>query len=449
MPDLRLARPGDGVIALSRPPVLGTPSRLKFLESALAFILLALLGMRLEINQALTLGDVAALALSPVWLFSLRFYRWARSVMALGATALLLGFWLCGFSALDHGFDRISYFNNSVVFGGLFLSIGTILWARTLMPQWLVGVAFGAGLALGVSGTGRAAENLWKFGYAIPSIIVVLSVVGYADSRWGLNRRLVDLGLLLALALLSGASDGRSLFGLLMLAFVLVLWQLIPQGRAARRAAAKTLLAFAGMTLVIYNVGTSLLVDGYLGAEAQHRSVEQISLSGSLLLGGRPEMAATAALFQSHPWGFGVGIRPSLDDILIAKTGMAAIHYEPNNGYVENYMFGTHFELHSVLGDFWVLFGLAGMAFAVLILVLIVKWIVTSVARRRASGLVVFLCILTLWNIPFSPMYTSVPAMALAVGLVLSRKTDDSGWRSLQGGKTVSSRLDRHVAHLP
>lgn len=399
---------------------------MKALEPALALSLVALLGFRLEINQALTLGDVVALCLCPVWLFSLRSYRWARSVMALGAAALLLGLWLSGFSALDHEFDRISYFNNSVVFGGLFLTIGAILWARSLVRDWLVGLAFGAGLALGVSGTGRAAENLWKFGYAIPSIVFALSVVAYAGSRWGAGRRLLELALLLTLAIVTGANDGRSLFGLLLLAFILVLWQLIPRGRTARRAVAKTLLAFAVMILVTYNVGTSLLVDGYLGADAQQRSVEQISLTGSLLLGGRPEMAATAALFQSRPWGFGVGITPSLEDILIAKTGMAAIHYEPNNGYVERYMFGTHFELHSVLGDFWVLFGFGGMVFAVVIMALMIQWIVTSVASRQASGLVLFLAILTLWNIPFSPMYTSMPTMALAVGLVLSRTADAS-----------------------
>ncbi|RNL55440.1 oligosaccharide repeat unit polymerase [Arthrobacter oryzae] len=386
-----------------------------------ALLLLVIVGMRQEINQALTLGDVAAVALSPVWLFSLRQFRGARSYTALGVAALCLGLLLSGFSTADHGFDRISYFNNSVVFSSLFLAVGAVLWARTLMPGWLVGLGYGAGLALGVSATGRAAENLWKFGYSIPVTVLVLSLAIYACRRWALNPRWTDMLLLAGLALWSGAHDARSLFGLLLLAFTLVTWQLIPQGRTVRRSIARTLLAFVTMIIVTYNVATGLLVDGYLGEVAQQRSSEQIALTGSLLVGARPEMAATIALFQHQPWGFGVGITPSLQDILAAKTGMARINYQPNNGYVENYMLGTHFELHSVLGDFWVSFGLAGAAVALVTIAMMIRWIVTAVAGRRASGLVLFLAVISLWNLLFSPMYTSMPILALAVGLVLAR----------------------------
>jgi hypothetical protein len=57
---------------------------------------------------------------------------------------------------------------------------------------------------------------------------------------------------------------------------------------------------------------------------------------------------------------------------------------------------------------------------------LMARWIVTAVAGRYASGLVLFLSVMTLWNILFSPMYTSVPTMALAVGLVLAKEKDPS-----------------------
>ena len=71
-------------------------------------------------------------------------------------------------------------------------------------------------------------------------------------------------------------------------------------------------------------------------------------------------MAATRALFVHDPLGFGLGIIPSLTDITVAKTGMSAINYQPDNGYVERYMFGTQFEVHSVTGDLWALFGIPG-----------------------------------------------------------------------------------------
>ncbi|SDL13977.1 hypothetical protein SAMN04487916_10658 [Arthrobacter sp. ov407] len=439
MADIRARGPFRSAIDSAQLPEKETALRWKRATSVVAFVLLVLLGMRQEINQLLTLGDVAALALCPVWLFSLRFYRRARSVIALGAIALVMGVFLSGFSALDHQLDRVSYFNNAVTLCFLLLSIGAVLWARTLMPDWLVGLGFGAGLFLGVSGTGRAAENLWKFGYAIPSIILVLSLVSYASRRWDRGQRFMEMSALLGLALLSGLNDARSLFGMLMLTLVTVIWQLIPRGKTLRRGAAKTLLLFASMILVVYNLGTSLLVEGYLGANAKDRSIEQISLTGSLLLGARPEMAATAALFQSQPWGFGLGITPSLDDIMVAKTGMAGLHYEPNNGYVEKYMFGKFFELHSVIGDMWVLFGIGGAILALVILTLVIRWIGTSVARRQASGLVLFLAIFTLWNMCFSPMYPSVPTMALAVGLILSRRSEAQG-RPVSGGSAAASR---------
>src|SRR3712207_9122030 len=43
------------------------------------------------------------------------------------------------------------------------------------------------------------------------------------------------------------------------------------------------------------------------------------------------------------------------------KAGMAQIGYQPNNGYVETYMFGGQFKLHSVIGDAWAYFGVAGI----------------------------------------------------------------------------------------
>ena len=39
---------------------------------------------------------------------------------------------------------------------------------------------------------------------------------------------------------------------------------------------------------------------------------------------------------------------------------MSALNYDPNNGYVEQYLFGQGYEVHSVLGDLWIHFGVAG-----------------------------------------------------------------------------------------
>ena len=205
---------------------------------------------------------------------------------------------------------------------------------------------------------------------------------------------------------------------MLALVLVLVMWQMLPAGRRPRAAVARTLLIIVAVVIVTYEAGSSLLVDGYLGEAAQQRSIAQINDSGSLLLGGRPEMAATAALFMFQPGGFGVGIVPSLHDIAVAKAGMLAINYQPNNGYVEKYMFGTQFELHSTLGDLWVYFGLLGAALALFILWLVARWCLVAIASRKGSAVVLFLATITLWNMFFSPLYSSVTIMGVALGMV-------------------------------
>jgi hypothetical protein len=212
------------------------------------------------------------------------------------------------------------------------------------------------------------------------------------------------------------------MFGTLGTVLILVLWQLVPRGKNGRRSVPKTMLALACLGIALYDVLTSLLLEGYLGASAQARSVEQINMTGSLILGGRPEMAATRALFEHDPLGYGLGILPSLTDILVAKAGMADINYQPNNGYVENYMFGSQFEVHSVFGDLWARFGLPGLALAAVIAVWAIRTVVVGIAHGRASALPLFLVNYTLWNIFFSPLLTSVAAMGLCVGLILPLK---------------------------
>jgi hypothetical protein len=178
-------------------------------------------------------------------------------------------------------------------------------------------------------------------------------------------------------------------------------------------------LMISAIGLAVYQLGTSLLVQGFLGQEAQERSVQQIETSGSILLGGRPELTATMALMRYQPWGFGSGAVPSPADVLAAKAGMARIGYQPNNGYVESYMFGGQFKLHSIVGDTWAYFGFAGVLLAVVIAVLVTVNLARRLAARTASGLVVFLSCFTVWNLLFSPLYGSAPTLALTLGLAL------------------------------
>ena len=169
----------------------------------------------------------------------------------------------------------------------------------------------------------------------------------------------------------------------------------------------------------LYQVGQGLILDGYLGQAAESRTTQQVAQSGSVLLGGRPEIGATAALARSRWYGFGAGTLPSATDVRAAKEGMAALGYDGNNGYVNDYMFGDQFEVHSVLGDLWAAFGIAGVVLTAVIGLIAVRASLNAVAGRRAHALTVFVALNLLWDLGFSPFYGSLQSLMLSVGLLL------------------------------
>jgi hypothetical protein len=382
------------------------------------------LGARQQLSHTVTVGHVAALVIAPLWLGALGKFRGAGSLFLVGIACCLSGFWLLGLNGPDHQVDSSTAINNVTLVLGVLLIVGVVLWAKQVMPEWLVGLSYGLGLLLGVSRSGAAAENAWKFGYSVPVIVIGLSIAYWVGRSGRFRQGLMETLALSSLAVLCQLNDARSMFGMLGMVIILVLWQMVPRGKSGRRSVVKTIVALACMAVAVYDVLTSLLVEGYLGAAAQDRSVAQINMTGSLILGGRPEMAATLALFARDPLGFGLGIIPSPADIAAAKTGMASINYEPNNGYVENYMFGSQFEVHSVAGDLWALFGLPALALAALIATWAIRTIVVGVAQGRVSALPLFLAVITLWNIFFSPLLTSVATMGLGLGLMLPNRNN-------------------------
>ncbi|KQQ93917.1 hypothetical protein ASF62_06980 [Leifsonia sp. Leaf325] len=371
-------------------------------------------GSRIFVGGSLTVGHVVALLLLPLWVTELRRYWGATVFTILGLLAAVSGIWLREVSAGDHASSVSGMIAGVMMLTGIVTAVGVVLWARTIIPDWMVGALFGlAMLASATLGAESGNENPWKFGVGFPVMIIVLSLV----SRPGL--RTVEAVALLVFAVVALSTDSRYRFATLMITAVLVLWQMLPQFRTRRASSLAMVAMVAVIAAITYNLATALIVDGYLGEQAQSRTIAQLEASGSLLLGGRPEAAASFALFQAHPWGFGAGVQPNLDDILVAKTGMASIGYQPNNGYVETYLFGGGFELHSVAGDLWSQFGLPGLAFVAWIVVLVLHMLGHGLSTRTATSITMFLGISTLWNVLFSPIYGSLPTLVLTVGLGL------------------------------
>ena len=405
----------------------------------IAIVVLVVIAMRIDLPGNVTLGAVLSIVMIPLWWRTLGRYRGARTLMLVGVVALLSGVWLTGLTSSTNGVSISLLVSVSVLVGGALCGVGVVLWSRQFLADGHVALAYGAGMLLGTSPNGALfADNPWKFGFAVPTTVILLALALMT------GRRVIEAVVVVALTVASGFTDARSSFAILMSTALLVFWQMRPR-RASRRASALRVVAgLAAMGVIVYTFVQSLILDGVLGEETRIRSLAQIDTSGSLLLGGRPELAATIALLHGQPWGYGAGTIPSLGDVTTAKTGMAAIGYEPDNGYVENYMFGGRFELHSLFGDFWAFFGIPGIALVVVIAILLVRGLSVRVAHNAASAVLIYAAVRTLWNIPFGPVYSSVPLLILAVGLALLPAED----RPARGGvadprpAVVTSRPD-------
>ena len=400
----RRVRPDDALLsaALVRP---------------VAIAVLVLLAMRIELAQGLTVGYLIVLVLAPLWLPVLRQFRGARALLGTGAVALVSGVWLTVYSASAHTGSTGQAVAVSVGLVGILGGIGFVLWCRTLLPDAQVALWFGLGLLFGVTPTSELYQsNPWRFGYSVALTVMVLAVARLTGRRW------LELLAVAGFTAIAAVTDARSSFAILLFTGLLVLWQMRPGRRSRSGSAVRVVVALGVLALVVYNLGQALILDGALGAETQLRSSVQLQTSGSLILGGRPELAATAGLMLHQPMGFGAGTALNSHDVLAAKSGMAAIGYDPNNNYVDVYMFGGHIELHSVLGDMWAWFGLPGLVLAGMLALIVVAGLARSVAGGTAAAVVVYLGAKTLWALLFGPLYSSATLIIIAVGLVMLRR---------------------------
>ena len=381
--------------------------------AGLAGLGILLAGLDLDVYLGLTAGAMLAGAFLPLWLGSVRSSRWTVALFLLVVACLVADAALSAWMAGSRVFSRVAFFESVFLLIALAFGIGWILWARKLLPDWGIGALFGVGLLLSVNpGSELFPVSPWKFGFALPVTVLVLALAMRARSRW------VEIVALLALAGVSAVSSARSGAAVLVLVLVLVVWQSMKRPTTSRGAALRTVLLVGALAVGTYFALQAAILDGAMGDEARERTLVQLDTSGTLIAGGRPELGATAALMGAQPAGFGGGTMPSMHDLQIAKSGMAGLGYDPNNGYVENYLFGAGIELHSVVGDLWAWYGLAGLALGVVLAVFFVSRVAMLATARSASALVLFLGIKAMWDLLFSPAESGLSTLVLGVALL-------------------------------
>ena len=136
-------------------------------------------------------------------------------------------------------------------------------------------------------------------------------------------------------------------------------------------------------------------------------------------------MGAAIALIAHRPTGYGSGVLAVYDERRLGKSGMASLGYDPDNGYVDNYMFGRGFEVHSLLGDLWLPFGLLGALLAVVVVIAVLRSAGHGIATGAISAVALFLAVRAVWDFAFSPIGSVLLYLPLTLALLLPAYAND------------------------
>lgn len=411
--------------------------RLQSITNALIRLTLILIGLDFSLVQGVKIGLLMGIATAPLWIPSLARRQFATPILAFGLLSIPSGYLLSRSSSIDHIVNstlRTQWFY--LLLSGL-VTIGVILWAREHLPLRQVILFYATGsLMHALMFTPRS----WKFDLAIPVILVVLSIASRFRSTW------LPVVLLIGLGLFSVFNEGRSLFGFCAITALLSIWQMRLSRKERWVSRWSPLLLIGVVTIAFYMVTSSLLTAGVFGETIQQRSEAQIEASGSLIIGGRPEWAVTIELMKLRPTGYGPGVVPSWPDLHAGQQGFHSINVvDSAYGYLEHFMLGSGFELHSVVADLWVSFGIVGGIVGVLMIFSLLKSLTFMLADSHASAPVVFACLLGIWYLLFGTIYANLLDVSSAIGFALLTKETVKTSGHVPPGRLLGTNSHNHV----
>lgn len=367
-------------------------------------------------NSLLSWGVVIAALLAPTILGSFtRSGRFATPLITTAALSVLSAplLLLASGREIDGSLAVISTLAIPVAI----LIIASVVWARERLSLGTIAGLWGVGTALqvGLSQQGLD-ETGWKFYWAFPVTLVVLAVVGARRSILLLTLSLAGLWMA------SIAGGYRSHIGVTAVAFIAALAIRASQRWEAPRRRTFVALATIIGSVVVYFSAIALALTGFLGDRNQVVTSDQTGGGAAAIAQGRSESGATWALFQSQPWGFGPGVIPNSSDFRTGIGGLAGEGLTVNESYVQDYLLGDAIKLHSVAADLWAQFGLAGAALALVIVVCLLTSFSTRLTDDPASlsPVVLYLFVLALWDMAFSPIGSNLNEVALAIGILMT-----------------------------
>lgn len=413
-------------------------------DAWVAAILALGLGVNIVLIHSIRVSLVMAALLLPVWVGSVLRDGRLFAVLTVGLLAVGGGWIQAIASSATHSRSFNGAVEQTLLLVTLVMVAGALTWACATIGAPPALLAYGIGLLITVFLTGGySGTTAWKYNLSIPVTIVVLAAAWWAGRLWA---QMAALALLVVVNVVFSARSGASM---ILIAFVILVWQWARRELRLRSTVLRTALAALGLGILLYNVVKTAILQGWLGAAAQQRSQQQIDASGSLILGGRPELGATFALLRSNPWGFGLGILPNFNDIYIAKSGMKSLNYSPNNGYVDKYMFGDGFEVHSGLGDLWLRFGFMGAVFGLLAVIVVLWCLIHAIVAGTAPALWVLLGVQAAWQLMFGPFYLGSMSVLVAALALSADETRRARNRRAWVSDEVASPSDGFPGPLP
>ncbi|TFV84148.1 hypothetical protein E4V99_03495 [Microbacterium sp. dk485] len=264
------------------------------------------------------------------------------------------------------------------------------MWSmKRIRPRTAILLMLGGGIVSTLLNAGFA----WKgtLGIFVTGFLLILLA----------RHAFLSFAALFLVVIASFLSDARSMAVAAVAALIV---QVILSAKGVRRRAfwrAAALAAGIGAALLI---APRLLTSGIAGAATQARTLDQLS-RGNLIFGVRAEWAATIELLQQRPLGFGIGVQPSPSDAGGAIGAVQAAGGDYTAAYFSQVVLGDRVDLHSTAANLWFHFGLAGIAVAILLAVILLRGIRDSSATAATLGMGgIFLMLMAFWDLLFSPM---------------------------------------------
>ncbi len=385
----------------------------------LTFALLGLLsGVSVNIVGRLYLTDLILPALCLLfWVVGRNFWRdrFERNILLLGL------FWLLGqlFADFFRGSSLNDMLRGTASIVTLLLQFSALYQiARSQQARfgdhalvWLLyGTALGGMLMPLVSPTPYSETDPWKFGYGIPAAITLVTLLHrMAVSSSPTSRHLATL-FAFAFGGVSVWLGYRSLGGAVMLAALVCEVRFTPLGRFLSRwkggiraiifAVAGGAAAYVGLVSAYGRLAES----GWLGEEQKAKYEAQSSGEFGLLVGGRLDLIPAIMAIKDSPLvGYGSWAKDSRYRSYLLLADRFGYRYE--EGVLESkFERSEEIPAHSHILQAWLWAGLPGLLFWLYVAYLVVRAAFGAFASGSALTFpIVFLMILSLWDIAFSP----------------------------------------------